>query len=289
MPDTKLIRLVTTNGGIPQSMKTFRTINVSQSGHDASSHKVIRVALPQHVILGRSSEDKIPDISSPRSDEDADGASLSKNALLARENRLKKKRYIHGLEENLSNARRENEHLVEKLKEKDDTIEKLQKEIEYFKSILANVQEISSLINTIKQESPIPISTSLSVSTYPLKRGAAQFPASYVSKKMKLSRTSESSSGTSAVFDEDDYGEDDWMPQSPMCSTQLDAESLDVLSNFSEEDINLFGDDKVIPEPSRQIPSLQAGVCLHVFNKKMSLEFCASCASRAQEKWSSQA
>ena len=289
MPETKIVRLLTASGGIPQSMKTYRTINVSQSGPHASSpqYKVIRVALPQNVVLGKSSQDKIPEISSPRSDEDTDGASLSKNALLARENRLKKKRYINGLEENLSAAKKENQYLAEKLKEKDNTIEELQKEILYFKSILANVQEISGLIKTIKQDSSIPMSTSLRPTTYPLKRRAAvDLSAIQDSKKIKMDRMSESSCGTSTIHDEDDCY--DWMPSSPTCQTQLDAESLDVLSNFSEEDINLFGDDTLLPEPSRQAVPLPAGVCLHVFNKQMSLEFCVACATRAQEKWSAQ-
>lgn len=289
MPETKIVRLLTASGGIPQSMKTYRTINVSQSGPHASSpqYKVIRVALPQNVVLGKSSQDKIPEISSPRSDEDTDGASLSKNALLARENRLKKKRYINGLEENLSAAKKENQYLAEKLKEKDNTIEELQKEILYFKSILANVQEISGLIKTIKQDSSIPMSTSLRPTTYPLKRRAAvDLSAIQDSKKIKMDRTSESSCGTSTIHDDDDCY--DWMPSSPTCQTQLDAESLDVLSNFSEEDINLFGDDTLLPEPSRQAVPLPAGVCLHVFNKQMSLEFCVACATRAQEKWSAQ-
>ncbi len=270
-------------------MKSYRTINVSQSGPHTSSpqYKVIRVALPQNVVLGKSSQDKIPEISSPRSDEDTDSASLSKNALLARENRLKKKRYINGLEENLSAAKKENQYLVDKLKEKDSTIDELQKEILYFKSILANVQEISGLIKTIKQDSSIPMSTSLRPTTYPLKRRAAvELSVIEGSKKIKMERTSESSSGTSTIHDEDDCY--DWMPSSPMCPTQLDAESLDVLSNFSEEDINLFGDDTLLPEMTRQAVPLPAGVCLHVFNKQMSLEFCVTCATRAQEKWSAQ-
>lgn len=288
MPETKIVRLLTASGGIPQSMKTFRTINVSQSGQHSSSpqYKVIRVALPQNVVLEKSSQDKIPDISSPRSDEDVDSASLSKNALLARENRLKKKRYINGLEENLAGAKKENQFLMDKLKEKDATIDQLQKEILYFKSILANVQEISGLIKTIKQESHIPMSTSLRPTVYPMKRKSVVDLPSIHDKKMKMERMSESSSCMSAIHDDDDSY--DWMPSSPSCPTQLDAESLDVLSNFSEEDINLFGDDTLLPEPTSQTAPLPAGICLHVFNKQMSLEFCVACATRAQEKWSSQ-
>ena len=265
-------------------MKTYRTINVTQSGRDITNgHKVISVALPQNLI-GRSTQHKIPDVSSPRSDEDCDGMSLSKNALLARENRLKKKRYINGLEENLSEAKKENESLVEKLKEKDAAIEKLQKEIQYFKSILANVNEISGLIKTIKQESSIPLTTSLAQTPCSLKRSAPDLPHGNAIKKY---RTSEGTNNSSSFLFDDDS--DDWMPRSPPCTTQLDPESLDVLSNFSEEDINLFGDNTPIPESSRLEASAKAGVCLHVYDKKLSLEFCVTCATRAQEKWSCEA
>ena len=267
MSETKLYRLVSTAGGIPQSMKTYRTINVTAG---ATNGKVIRVAMPQlqqKIVLAKSPINNItPD--SNDEDRDTDGAPLSKNAILARENRLKKKRYINGLEQSLATTKKENEVLIGKVKERDETIEQLNKEINYFKSVLANVREISSLINTIKGEPSfscgMPISTSLDA---PL------------AKKMKLERVSESSSELSSIHEEDD---NNWMPLSPLPATPLDADSLDFLSNFSEEDMNLFGDSSPTTLGSFQPP---AGVCLHVYNKKLSLEFCPSCATRAQEKW----
>ena len=260
----------------------YKTINVSQTG--GTNSKVIRVMMPQQQIVLGKTQNNIPDFSS-KSDEDADGAPLSKNAQLARENRLKKKRYINGLEDNLSTAKKENEALVKKLSERDETIEKLQKEIVYFKSILANVQEISSLINTIQQDTHIPISTSLNLN--PFKRSRIESRHEPVmSKKSKIDRLSESSGELSSIHDEDDtFGLDDWMPSSPLPSRHLDADSLEVLNNFSEDD---FGEPEVISTEMDlgNVNMPKAGVCLHVFNKKVSLEFCASCAVRAQEKWS---
>lgn len=270
MSDTRLIRLVTARGdGIPQQMKTFRAITVS----GGSNGKVYRVALPgplqqQPQVLAKSSPKNIVD--SNDEDRDPEEAPLSKNALLARENRLKKKRYINGLEQSLATAKKENEALGVQLKEKDQTIASLRQEIVYFKSVLANVREISSLIKTIKGDSPscgMPISTSLDYA-----------PAA---KKIKLERLSESSGDLSSIHEDDD---DNWMPQSPNPATPLDSDSLDVLSNFNEEDINLFGDTLPPSDELANVPQA-AGVCLHVFNKKLSLEFCPTCANRALEKW----
>ena len=289
MSETRLIRLVTAQGGIPSNLKVYKTINVSQTG-GLASNKVIRVVLPQQnlpqqqIVLRKSTQDNnIPDFSS-KSDEDADGQPLSKNAMLARENRLKKKRYINGLEDSLSTAKKENESLVNKLSERDETIDKLQKEIVYFKSILANVQEISSLINTIQQDTHIPMSTSLTLN--PLKRARVESQDHQVlSKKNKIDRLSESSGELSSIHEDDNFGLDDWMPSSPQPSRQLDADSLELLNNFSEDD---FVDSTSLEMDAAIAAVPKAGVCLHVFNKKVSLEFCASCAVRAQEKWSAE-
>jgi len=270
----RMIRLVSTNGGIPSSLKSFKTINVQSS----ERQKVIRVALPQNVIIGRSSQPTIPDKST--SGDDLDGAPLSKNAQLARENRQKKKQYISGLEENLSKAQQQNEILSRELSERDTTIEKLRKEITYFKSILANVKEISSLVSTIKQDSAIPLSTSLRTSK---RRSSQSIPDSLVSKKIKLDRCSESSGDISSLYeDSDQFSTNDWMPLSPYEPSVLNTESFDALSNLSEEDMNLFPDVSV-PEDFNFLS--KAGVCLHVFNKKISLEFCPTCSTMAQENW----
>jgi len=258
MSEVKMIRLVSTNRGIPASLKSFKTINVQSD----ERQKVIRVALPKNVILGSSSQ---PTIVSDQSTfgEDSDGFPLSKNAQLARENRQKKKRYINGLESDLSEVKRQNEVLSKELSTKDSTIENLKKEIVYFKSILANVQEISSLVSTIKQDSNIPLSTSLRAT----KRSLVN-PDSLVSKRMRMDRCSEGSGDLSVLQEECD-----WMQQSPYEFPQLDSESFDALSNFSEEDLSLFPDIQ------------EAGVCLHVSNKKISLEFCPTCSNMAQENW----
>lgn len=206
---------------------------------------------------------------------------------MARENRLKKKRYINGLEESLAAAKKQNENLETQLKNKDAIIENLKKEVIYFKSILANVQEISSLIRTVKQETSLPLTTSLPPAENPLKRCASD-AFSDTCFKPKVQRLSESSGECSSIFDEEEdmYS---WMPLSPLTST-IDQESIELLSNFNEGDLDLSVEDSLqpkfeVPDSVASIASTIPGVCLHVQNKKMSLEFCSSCASKALEKW----
>jgi len=131
---------------------------------------------------------------SARSDEDADGVPLSKNALLARENRRKRKQYVTNLEADLAAMSKENASLKGQLADKDCKVALMEREIIYLKGVLANVEEISGLIRTIKARDPY---TSLS-------------------------------------------------------------------------------------------PQVPAGVCLHVQDKKLSLEFCSVCSSRALENWAEQ-
>lgn len=201
---------------------------------------------------------------------------------------MKKKRYINGLEESLAAAKKENENLESQLKEKDVVIENLKKEVTYFKSILANVQEISTLIRTVKQEASFTLTTSLPPAENPLKRYASDaFPEPCL--KAKIQRLSESSGECSSIFDEEEdmYS---WMPVSPSLTSTIDQESIELLSNFHERDLDLSVEDPLqpafeVPDAIASIASTIPGVCLHVQNKKMSLEFCSSCASKASEKW----
>jgi hypothetical protein len=167
---------------------------------------------------------------------------------------------------------KQNEALSKQLLERDMTIEKLEKEILYFKSVLANVKEISSLINTVKKDSAIPFSTSLNLK----KRAFPETAAPVSSKRAKVSHNSESYESTTSEDFEADLS--DWMPPSPLESGLIDPHSLDLLSNFSEDDMNLFEDVGLASNAPL------AGVCLHVYNKTISLEFCPTCSSRAQEK-----
>ena len=262
MSETRVIKIVAAEGtGIPHTLKTYRSINVQSHPNGQGQGKVIRVALPPNILLAKSSSQPTLEQSS-RSDEEVGDLPLSKNAILARENRRKRKQYVTSLESNLSAAKKDNEALKSQLKERNENIGRLEQEVAYLKSVLANVDEISGLINTIRRSNPLPITSSFDP------------PA----KKMKLDRLSESSGDCSSLLDDADFELSDWLPstiQDPIwdadSSTDLHSSELPFLDPLPTSRFN------------------RAGVCLHVLDKKISLEFCSSCSSRALENWAKQA
>lgn len=83
----------------------------------------------------------------------------NRNALMARENRRKKKEHLEGLQTKVDDAQSENRKLKKMLRHRNATIAKLTQESLYLRSILANKTEIMSLLKTI-QGNRTPITSS---------------------------------------------------------------------------------------------------------------------------------
>lgn len=83
----------------------------------------------------------------------------NRNALMARENRRKKKEHLEGLQTKVNDAQTENKKLKKMLRHRNTTIAKLTQESLYLRSILANKTEIMSLLKTI-QGNRTPITSS---------------------------------------------------------------------------------------------------------------------------------
>lgn len=84
----------------------------------------------------------------------------NRNALMARENRRKKKEHLENLQKNVDDTQNENKKLKKMLRIRNNTITKLHQESLYLRSILANKTEIMSLLKTIQgNRTPITSST----------------------------------------------------------------------------------------------------------------------------------
>lgn len=73
----------------------------------------------------------------------------SKNALMARENRLKKKLYVHKLEKEVTDLKNDNKKLTSVIKEQSNLVMELNREVKYLKSVIANSGDIKKLIRNI--------------------------------------------------------------------------------------------------------------------------------------------
>lgn len=74
---------------------------------------------------------------------------LNRNALMARENRLKKKAYLEKIENKLLFYQQENKNLVNIIKKQGIDLKRLTGEVAYFKSVLNNNTSITALLKTI--------------------------------------------------------------------------------------------------------------------------------------------
>ncbi|KAK9296472.1 hypothetical protein QLX08_009524 [Tetragonisca angustula] len=74
---------------------------------------------------------------------------LNRNALMARENRLRKKAYLEKIENKLSFYQQENKNLVNIMKKQTIDIKRLSGEVAYLKSVLNNNTSITTLLKTI--------------------------------------------------------------------------------------------------------------------------------------------
>ena len=74
---------------------------------------------------------------------------LSRNALMARENRLKKKVYLEKVENKLSFYQQENKNLLNAIKKQSIDIKRLSGEVSYLRSVLNNNTSITALLKTI--------------------------------------------------------------------------------------------------------------------------------------------
>ncbi|KAJ3627893.1 hypothetical protein MTP99_015235 [Tenebrio molitor] len=74
---------------------------------------------------------------------------LSKNAIMARENRLKKKLYVSNLEKEVAKLRHDNGNFTKVIENQSLLLTDLKKEIKYLKSVIANSTDIGHLIKSV--------------------------------------------------------------------------------------------------------------------------------------------
>ncbi|XP_024086433.1 uncharacterized protein LOC106667689 isoform X1 [Cimex lectularius] len=77
------------------------------------------------------------------------GKCLNKNAVMARQNRLRKKLYLENLEEEVESLREENRRLKSHSKKDKKSIKKLTDEVKYLRSLVSNRTDIWKILNSL--------------------------------------------------------------------------------------------------------------------------------------------
>lgn len=118
-----------------------------------------------------------------------------KNAIAARENRQKKKKYVEGLENEVGKLKDENKTLKTRNDSMSNMILKLSDEVKYLRSVLANESTISLLLKSIAATPGISLRSSLVQSSAGNKEETAtEKKSQYITRSRKRQSVEEQSS-----------------------------------------------------------------------------------------------
>lgn len=283
---------------------------------------------------------------------------FNRNAIMARENRKKKKELLETLEKNVDWLKDENYKLKKALKKRDAMVRKLEQDRLYLRSVIANETGIMSLIKTIQSNHKMPVTSSVlsfvtaddhnttanvknlkNTTTLLSCRSPASTTNSDVGGHCSSNDDDEKENGTilhgdpflsaslidnqflftdlenfTNYFNDDTFISNSVVPlenwenllSDNNCGLKLpclsdeddnddeerkeaDDEPLQkTLSNVSNEH-NYFNDNlneqkqqqSTITDDVTQTP----GICLHISNNRISMEFCLSCHRNSQNAW----
>ncbi|XP_041350948.1 uncharacterized protein LOC121369931 [Gigantopelta aegis] len=218
---------------------------------------------------------------------------LSKNAIAARENRLKKKKYVENLEKSFTTLNEENITLKSKVESYETTIARLNSEVAYLKNVLINQSTLSALLKNIQSTPGIKFKTSLpttSSSTLTEKNKSDSVDDNQKNIYSSLRRSKRKSAVSNyesekkvrkvlsdTVIESTSY--QGMIQKVPAVSNDdMSAESVRNKSISAAPESAEGMDDCQITSSQR----LNGGVCLHVTGEMVSLEFCQKCNKNSQ-------
>ncbi|XP_030752514.1 uncharacterized protein LOC115879700 [Sitophilus oryzae] len=248
---------------------------------------------------------------------------FSKNALMARENRLKKKMYISELEGQVAALKHDNKKLNGVVEKQARMINDFTREIKYLKSVISNSEDIRKLIRNINVSTGLAVSTSIDNQLADSTTKASSPLYKQVVPDVEFSNNAK---GDTLKFD---LKKHPWEEQDPsyvnyptpdstysyygspefeeLKNDGLLLDDMDLpLEMDSDELLNMI-DEKALESPSISTDDYSnyhspikseyssaienddsdVGVCLHVSKNKVSLEFCPTCCDNAKEGWKS--
>lgn len=220
----------------------------------------------------------------------------NRNALLARENRLRKKLMMEELESAAQEMENENKKLLKMMKLKDRKNEELIKEVRYLKSVIANRTEIVSVLKSL------PKATSPAKKSLKVEEALSYASSDTLSIKEDIDNGIKDDPFLPSNIDDFLFSPDldfatewDQILRQPFNSA-TDIPNLDVTnsppsspsssSGISTEHNYSHYDEKILESIDQEhIEDDGAGVCVHINRGKVSLEFCAVCHNNSTSSW----
>ncbi|XP_067680929.1 probable basic-leucine zipper transcription factor D [Haliotis asinina] len=207
--------------------------------------------------------------------------SMNKNAVAARENRQKRKRYIENIEKEVAQLKEENAALKMKVSCQSDSVEKLNEQVKYLQSVIANQSTISALLQNIQNTADVTLKSSWANMRKPVSDACSTLTSSGKSIENCKSRLRKSK--RKCVFESEGVLSQD----KKLCLEKENTNGNVQLTSDSEsspsvkKEVNSNSTAKTDQDVLNSNQQTSAGVCLHVSGKQVSLEFCPACSKMA--------
>lgn len=225
----------------------------------------------------------------------------NRNALLARENRKRKKEMMDGLEKTVSDLQVQNKKLLKMVKLKDSQTLKMEQEIRYLKSVITNRTEIVSVLKALPK--------------FPVKISGIKEEIIQPKDEFARSTGTETGSDTASCETFDENGSvqapdpflptitDDFLFSDLEVATEWDQilrnpfssatdfsdmqklDEIDILSPASSPMSEISTEHNYFEKTSLMSSDSGAGVCVHINSGRVSLEFCSTCHYNATNTW----
>ncbi|KAK3746749.1 hypothetical protein QZH41_003570 [Actinostola sp. cb2023] len=181
-----------------------------------------------------------------------------KSAQAARDNRLKKKKYVEGMETEIEQLRKDNEALKARDRRHTQAVEKLEDEVSYLRNVLANQSTLSTLMKRL-------------VST-----PGISFTSNFSEEEIERSSPVHHDDDDANHTDDEDDDNYESEPQSEKCKKKV--------QNFIQTRYQTRGTKRSASAGSsssarkKARKDVKGGVCLHVSQDMISLAFCSQCS-----------
>lgn len=191
-------------------------------------------------------------------DDEEDFDKNRKNAIAARENRIKKKKYVEGIETELEELKRENAVLKAKERRYDEVVGKLENQVSYLKNVIANQSTLSPLIQRLVTTPGIT------------------FTSNFLAQDTDERPTAEAQNDADDEIIDDDPNKDEPTRTDKVRKfVQTRSQTRGTKRSSPATESSPTGRKKACND------EVKGGVCLHVAQGKVSLEFCSQCSIQA--------
>lgn len=191
---------------------------------------------------------------------------VNRNAVMARENRLRKKQHVENLEQEIRRLREERDRDQKALRKAGKEVKRLTRERDHLKAVIANKSGIMAVLKAVQQQSGLPMTSSV-------KKYASSCDEGFGSSPNPTADDNDDDLGLGAGTNEDLFG--GLLPADELLSSMIDSDQQVITTEH-----NYF-------EHSNHT-SLESGsgVCVHIVpGGRVSVEFCDGCALSAHRAW----